>query len=90
MTALAPVPDDVIADVIATRRDIHQHPELGFEERRTAALVARRLRELGFDVSEEIGITGVVGTMRGARAGKTIMLRADMDALPIEEENGAS
>ena len=90
MTALAPLPDDVIADVIAVRRDLHQHPELGFEERRTAALVAARLRNLGYEVTEGIGITGVAGVMRGSRPGKTIMLRADMDALPIEEENDAA
>jgi amidohydrolase len=90
LTALAPVPDDVVADVIAIRRDLHQHPELGFEERRTAQLVAARLRELGYDVTEEIGITGVIGVLRGAKAGKTIMLRADMDALPIDEENDTS
>jgi amidohydrolase len=87
LTALAECPPDVVADVIAIRRDLHQHPELGFEERRTATLVATRLRELGYEVTEEIGVTGVVGVMRGVRPGKTIMLRADMDALPIEEEN---
>ncbi len=87
MTALAPLPDDVIADVIAIRRDLQQHPELGFEERRTAALVAARLRALDYDVTEGIGVTGVAGVTRGTRPGKTIMLRADMDALPIEEEN---
>jgi amidohydrolase len=90
LTALAEVPADVVADVIAIRRDLHAHPELGFEERRTAAFVAGRLRELGYEVTEEIGITGVVGVMRGARPGKTIMLRADMDALPIEEENAVA
>ena len=90
MTALAEVPADVVADVIAIRRDLHQHPELGFEERRTAAFVAGRLRALGFEVTEEIGVSGVVGVMRGARPGKTIMLRADMDALPIEEENAVA
>jgi amidohydrolase len=87
LTAIAPCPADVVADVIAIRRDLHRHPELGFEERRTAALVAARLRDLGYEVTEGIGITGVAGVMRGARPGKTIMLRADMDALPIEEEN---
>jgi amidohydrolase len=87
VTALAECPADVVADVIAIRRDLHQHPELGFEERRTAALVAARLRELDYEVTEGIGVTGVVGVMRGPRPGKTIMLRADMDALPIEEEN---
>jgi amidohydrolase len=74
--------------VIALRRDFHAHPELGFQETRTAEIVAARLRELGYDeVHTGIAKTGVVGVMRGARPGKTIMLRADMDGLPIEEEN---
>jgi amidohydrolase len=81
------VPPDVTAEVVATRRDLHQHPELGFEEHRTAALVADRLRALGFEVHTGIGKTGVVGVVRGAGPGTTIMLRADMDALPIDEEN---
>ncbi len=89
MTALAQCPADLVADVIAVRRDLHRHPELGFEERRTAALVATRLREFEYEVAEGIGITGVVGMLRGTRPGKTVMLRADMDALPIEEENDA-
>jgi amidohydrolase len=78
---------DVVAEVIATRRDLHAHPELGFEETRTAEIVAERLRSFGYDVHTGIGKTGVVGVLRGTRPGKTIMLRADMDALPIEEEN---
>jgi len=81
------VPADVEAEVVATRRDLHEHPELGFEEERTAALVAARLRALGFDVHTGIGKTGVVGVLKGDKPGKTIMLRADMDALPIDEEN---
>jgi amidohydrolase len=81
------VPTEVAAEVVATRRDLHQHPELGFEEHRTSALVADRLRALGFDVHTGIGKTGVVGVVTGTRPGKTIMLRADMDALPIDEEN---
>jgi amidohydrolase len=81
------VPAEVAAEVVATRRDLHEHPELGFEEERTAAMVAGRLRALGFDVHTGIGKTGVVGVLRGTRPGKTIMLRADMDALPIDEEN---
>ncbi len=81
------VPKDVVDEVVATRRDLHQHPELGFAEERTAAMVAARLRELGFEVHTGIGKTGVVGVLRGARPGKTIMLRADMDGLPIDEEN---
>ncbi len=87
MTALAPCPPDVTADVVAVRRDLHEHPELGFHEHRTAELVATRLRTLGYDVTERIGRTGVAGVLHGARPGKTIMLRADMDALPVEEEN---
>ena len=77
----------LLDEVIATRRDLHAHPELGFEEIRTAGIVAGRLRELGYDVHEGIGVTGVVGVMRGVRPGKTIMLRADMDALPLTEES---
>jgi amidohydrolase len=81
------IPGAVLDELIATRRDIHAHPELGFEEHRTAALVAARLRELGLEVHEGIGQTGVVGVLRGAAPGRTIMLRADMDGLPIDEEN---
>lgn len=80
----------VIADsIVVDRRAIHRHPELAYEERRTAELVARRLRELELDVQEGIGTTGVVGLLRGARPGKTVLLRADMDALPIEEPREA-
>jgi amidohydrolase len=73
--------------LIDTRRDLHRHPELAFEERRTAAIAAERLRAAGYEVAEGIGGTGVIGTMRGgAGEGPTLLLRADMDALPIEEE----
>ncbi|MBC5800379.1 MAG: amidohydrolase [Candidatus Eremiobacteraeota bacterium] len=85
MTTL--LPRDLIDEVIATRRDLHAQPELGFEEVRTAGIVATRLRSYGFEVHEGIGVTGVVGVARSERAGKTIMLRADMDALPLPEEN---
>jgi len=82
------VPAEVAAEVVATRRDLHVNPELGFEEHRTAAVVAERLRGLGFDeIHTGIGQTGVVGVLRGSRPGKTVMLRADMDALPLTEEN---
>lgn len=74
-------------EMVQTRRDIHRHPELGFEEQRTSGLVADRLNELGFEVQRGIGQTGVVGVLDGAKAGPTIMLRFDMDALPIQEEN---
>ncbi|MBC8400615.1 MAG: amidohydrolase, partial [Candidatus Marinimicrobia bacterium] len=72
-------------EIIATRRDIHQHPELGFQEKRTAALVAERLASYGIEVQTEIGKTGVVGTLTGPQSGPMIALRADMDALPIQE-----
>jgi amidohydrolase len=76
------------ARVIETRRDLHQHPELGFAEKRTAALVAKRLRALGIDARERVGQTGVVGVLRGGRPGRTVALRADMDALPVTEQTG--
>jgi hippurate hydrolase len=73
----------------AIRRDIHAHPELGFEEARTAALVAERLREWGLEVTEGVGRLGVVGTLRGRRPGQgAIGLRADMDALALTERTG--
>jgi amidohydrolase len=72
--------------LIATRRDLHQHPEVGFEERRTAAIVAGRLAAAGYEVRTGIAQTGVVGILRGgAGTGRTLLLRSDMDALPIEE-----
>lgn len=73
--------------VIDVRRDIHSNPELGNCERRTPALVADTLRPLGFDIREGVGGTGVVATLRGGRPGRTIALRADMDALPLNEES---
>jgi amidohydrolase len=87
MTSTISLPEQLVSDVVALRRDFHIHPELGFEEHRTAGIAADRLRKLGFDVHTGIAGTGVVGVMRGARPGRTIMLRADMDALPILEEN---
>ncbi len=71
------------------RRDLHQHPELGFKEIRTANIVAKELTSLGMEVKTGIGETGVVGLLEGNRPGKVIMLRFDMDALPIKEETGA-
>ena len=71
----------------AIRRDIHAHPELAFEERRTAELVARHLEALGIETHRGIGGTGVVGVVRGRRGLRAIGLRADMDALPITERN---
>ncbi|WP_296607057.1 amidohydrolase [Nocardioides sp.] len=68
-------------------RDLHAHPELPHHERRTAAAVAARLRETGFEVHEEVGGTGVVGVVRNG-SGPVVLLRADMDALPVREETG--
>ena len=86
MAATITVPQRLADDVVSIRRDLHMHPELGFHEHRTAGLVAERLRSLGYEVHEGIGTTGVVGLVRGSRSGRTVMLRADMDALPILEE----
>jgi hippurate hydrolase len=73
-------------DVLTSwRRDIHAHPELGFEEERTSDLVANKLAEFGYEVFRGIGRTGVVGRLRAGTSSRSIGLRADMDALPIEE-----
>src|SRR5436853_1427669 len=69
------------------RRDIHAHPELGFEENRTSALVARALESFGVDVHRSVGRTGVVGVLKSGGSNKSVGLRADMDALPIQEAN---
>ena len=84
--------DEMMPGVIADRRHLHQHPELAFHEFETAAFVADRLRALGVeDIRTGVGATGVTGLIRGTasngKGGKTLMLRADMDALPILEEN---
>jgi amidohydrolase len=80
---------EIAESIVADRRAIHRHPELKFEEKQTASLVARRLRELGIEVREGVGKTGVTGLLRGSRPGKTVLLRADMDALPIDEPTTA-
>lgn len=71
--------------VIAWRRDIHEHPELSYQETRTAALAAEHLRKLGIEVKTGVGITGVLGILKGGKPGPVVALRADMDALPVEE-----
>ena len=76
----------VESKVITWRRDIHQHPELGNREVRTAKLVADHLRSLGIEVTEKVAHTGVVGILRGGKPGKVVALRADMDALPVTEQ----
>src|SRR5438128_2005011 len=75
----------VESKVIECRRDIHQHPELGNRETRTAGLVADRLRALGLEVRTGVAHTGVVGLLRGGKPGPVVALRADMDALPVRE-----
>ena len=74
--------------VVAWRRDIHEHPELGNQEVRTAALIAKELKALGLEVREGVGKTGVVGVLKGGKPGKVVALRADMDGLPVEEKTG--
>ena len=74
-----------VGEFIALRRDIHAHPELGFEEHRTAALVADKLRQWGYEVHTGIGGTGVVGRLQRGQGTRRLGLRADMDALPIQE-----
>lgn len=73
--------------MVGVRHDLHQHPELGFEEHRTAGLVAATLSDLGIETRTGVGGTGVVGLLRGSSPGKTVALRADMDALCIQEES---
>ena len=87
MTSLLERANELSAEFIAYRRDFHQHPELGFEEIRTAKIVTYFLQQLGIEV-ESIAGTGVVGLLKGKPGGKTIALRADMDALTIPEQTG--
>src|SRR5215208_5818155 len=86
MPALTATVVAVRDELIRDRRHLHAHPELGFEEHETAAYVAERLRSLGIETRTGVGRTGVVGVIRGGSPGRTVMLRADMDALPIQEE----
>ncbi|MDF2721913.1 MAG: peptidase [Paenibacillus sp.] len=73
-------------EMVSWRRYLHRHPELSYQERQTSAFVAEQLGQWGVDVQTEVGGYGVVGTIRGAKPGKTVALRADMDALPIQDE----
>lgn len=82
--------DELVPDMVALRRNLHEHPELAFEEVRTSGIVARRLQALGLEVQTGVAKTGVVGLLRGGASksgAKTIAIRADMDALPIYELN---
>jgi amidohydrolase len=73
--------------LVEIRRDIHRHPELGLQETRTAALIADELNKLGLEVQTGVGVTGVVGLLRGNTGGKTVLLRADIDCLAMNEMN---
>src|SRR5215471_8160148 len=84
-----PIPDAITsmhAEMTTWRRDLHANPELGFEEYRTSEFVARKLAEFGCQVHRHVGRTGVIGVLQTGN-GPSIGLRADMDALPIEEAN---
>ncbi len=78
--------EQVMPKVIAWRRDIHQHPELGNREVRTAKIVADHLRSLGIEIRTGVAHTGVVGVLKGGKPGPVVALRADMDALPVTEQ----
>lgn len=81
--------EDLFEYTSQLRRDLHRHPELGFQEVRTAGIVAGELRALGLEVQTGVGQTGVVAVLEGGRPGPVLLLRFDMDALPIQEESGA-
>jgi amidohydrolase len=81
--------EKITPEVVATRRHLHAHPELSNREERTGALVAERLRALGVEVRHPVAKTGVVGILRGGRPGGVVALRADIDALPIQEAGDA-
>lgn len=82
--------DDLLPGLIALRRDLHAHPELAFNEHRSAGIVARELRALGLEVHEGIGGTGVVAVLRHRESRRSVGLRADMDALPMTEQSGVA
>jgi hippurate hydrolase len=90
MTYLRDALSERVGEFIQLRRDIHQHPELAFEEHRTSALVADKLQAWGYAVHRGLGGTGVVGTLTRGTSQRRLGLRADMDALPIQEANGVA
>ena len=85
LRAIAAPVADLLPELVALRRDLHAHPELAFEEQRTAGAVAHSVRLLGLEVHEGLGGTGVVGTLCCGSAPRSVGLRADMDALPMVE-----
>src|SRR5262245_39929336 len=84
---IAGLVDRAYPDLLTLYQDLHSHPELGFEEVRTAARLAADMRALGFAVTEKVGKTGVVAVYRNG-AGPTVMVRTELDALPMEEKTG--
>jgi amidohydrolase len=86
---LSPAVTQLSESVIALRRTLHQWPELGFQEQRTSTLIAQQLAAMGIEVKTGIAQTGVLGILQGKAPGKTVLLRADIDGLPIEEASGA-
>lgn len=84
-TAVAVQASKVEPKVIAWRRDFHEHPELGNREIRTAGIIAKHLQDLGMEVKTGVGVTGVVGILKGGKPGPVVALRADMDGLPVTE-----
>src|SRR5262245_29599439 len=85
---IADVAARVTPELVALRKALHQHPELAFEEHETAKAVAQFLQKIGLAVTTGVGKTGVVAVLEGAKPGRTIGIRADMDALPIHEQTG--
>jgi len=85
---IAAVTGEITPALIEIRRDIHAHPELGFQEKRTAGIVADYFRRLGLEVRTGVGKTGVIGVLRGGKPGPVVAMRGDMDCLPITEETG--
>ncbi len=88
MTDYLALAQTIAPQLVAWRRDFHQHPEIGFQEFRTAGIVAEHLQGLGIETTTGVGKTGVIGLIEGREPGPTVLLRMDMDALPIEEETG--
>src|SRR5687768_5756234 len=85
---LAQAADRLTPQLVELRKQLHQHPELAFEEVETAKAVAGFLKKLGIPFRQGVGKTGIVAVLEGSRPGRTIGIRADMDALPIHEETG--
>jgi amidohydrolase len=78
--------ESIYSEMVDIRRDLHMNPELSFQEKRTPKFIANYLKDLGLEVKTNVGGNGVVGYLKGEKPGKTIALRADFDALPIEDE----